>query len=66
MTLGDQNGMYYNFLVNLKNILGVGVCLNTSFNVNNEPIVNTPREAVATFFGSGMDCLVLGNYVIEK
>ena len=62
----SQNEMYYNFLVNLKNILGVGVCLNTSFNVNNEPIVNTPREAVATFFGSGMDCLVIGNYVIEK
>lgn len=61
-----QNEIYYNFLLNLKNILGVGVCLNTSFNVNNEPIVNTPREAVATFFGSGMDCLVIGNYILEK
>jgi len=62
----NQNEMYYKFLSYLKEIIGVGVCLNTSFNVNNEPIVNTPREAIATFFGSGMDCLVIGNYILEK
>ena len=62
----NQNELYYKFLLYLKDIIGIGVCLNTSFNVNDEPIVNTPREAVATFFGSGMDCLVIGNYVIEK
>ena len=61
-----QNKLYYDFLSHLKKLIGVGVCLNTSFNVNNEPIVNTPREAVATFYGSGMDCLVIGNYVLEK
>lgn len=62
----NQNELYYKFLSHLKEITGIGVCLNTSFNVNNEPIVNTPREAVATFFGSGMDCLVIGNYILEK
>ena len=62
----NQNELYHKFLLYIKDILGVAVCLNTSFNVNNEPIVNTPREAIATFFGSGMDCLVIGNYVIEK
>jgi len=62
----EQNEIYYKFLSYLKEIIGIGVCLNTSFNVNNEPIVNTPREAVATFFGSGMDCLVIGNYILEK
>ena len=62
----NQNELFYKFLLYIKDILGIGVCLNTSFNVNNEPIVNTPREAIATFFGSGMDCLVIGNYVIEK
>tara|TARA_Y100000590_G_scaffold122617_1_gene140437 strand:+ start:11337 stop:12962 length:1626 start_codon:yes stop_codon:yes gene_type:complete len=61
-----QNKLYYNFLNHLKSLIGIGVCLNTSFNVNNEPIVNTPREAVATFYGSGMDCLIIGNYVLEK
>ena len=62
----NQNKLYYDFLIHLKSLIGVGVCLNTSFNVNNEPIVNTPREAVATFYGSGMDYLVIGNYVLEK
>lgn len=62
----NQNKLYYELLSNLKEIIGVGVCLNTSFNINNEPIVNTPREAIATFFGSGMDCLVIGNYILEK
>ena len=62
----NQNKLYYEFLSYLKNFTGYGVCLNTSFNVNDEPIVNTPREAVATFYGSGMDCLVIGNYALEK
>jgi carbamoyltransferase len=62
----NQNELYYKFLTYIKDIIGVGVCLNTSFNINNEPIVNTPREAIATFFGSGMDCLSIGNYILEK
>ena len=62
----NQNELFYKFLSHLKDISGMGICLNTSFNVNNEPIVNTPREAIATFFGSGMDCLIIGNYVLEK
>jgi carbamoyltransferase len=40
--------------------------LNTSFNLKGEPIVNTPREAFETFRRSGMDVLVLGDYVVEK
>jgi len=40
--------------------------LNTSFNLKGEPIVNTPAEAFRTFTASGMDVLVLGDYVIEK
>jgi len=40
--------------------------LNTSFNLKGEPIVNTPGEAFNTFSKSGMDVLVLGDYVVEK
>ena len=40
--------------------------LNTSFNLRGEPIVNTPAEAFNTFTQSGMDVLVLEDYVIEK
>ncbi len=42
------------------------IVLNTSFNLKGEPIVNTPEEAFNTFRRSGMDTLVLGNYLIEK
>ena len=39
--------------------------LNTSFN-ENEPIVNTPQEAIDCFIRNEMDVLVLGNYIIKK
>jgi carbamoyltransferase len=44
----------------------VPVVLNTSFNLRGEPIVNTPREAYATFQKSGLDALALGNYFVRK
>jgi carbamoyltransferase len=44
---------------------GVPVVLNTSFN-ENEPIVNTPEEAVECFLRVGMDTLVLGDWVVER
>jgi len=61
-----QNELFYNYLLALKKIIGIGVSLNTSFNISNQPIVNTPIEAISTFFGTGMDCLVIGNYLLEK
>ena len=45
---------------------GVPVVLNTSFNLNGEPIVEHPTDAVRTFFSSGMDALVIGNAVLTK
>lgn len=40
--------------------------LNTSFNLKGEPIVNSPTQAYNTFVSSGLDFLVLGNFVVEK
>lgn len=62
----NQNPLYYSLLLALKEQCGHGVLLNTSFNLNHEPIVNTPREAIASFFASGMDSLYIGNYRIKK
>ena len=42
------------------------VLLNTSFNLRGEPIVNTPREAFATFRRSDLDLLVLDRFVVGK
>lgn len=61
-----QNMLYYRLLNEFKKHTGFGVLLNTSFNLSHEPIVNTPREAVASFFASGIDALYIGNYIIKK
>jgi carbamoyltransferase len=45
---------------------GVPIVLNTSFNLNGEPIVCTPQDAIRTFFTCGLDVLYLGNVRIEK
>ncbi|MCH7745371.1 MAG: hypothetical protein IIC84_04775 [Chloroflexi bacterium] len=42
------------------------VLLNTSFNVRGEPIVNTPENTLDTFAKSGIDTLVMGNFVLNK
>ena len=61
-----QNPLLYSFLKVLRSLIGVGVVLNTSFNTRGEPIVNTPQDALATFYSCGLDCLVMGNYILEK
>jgi carbamoyltransferase len=45
---------------------GVPILVNTSFNGFQEPIVCSPRDAVRVFFGTGIDTLVLENFVIRK
>jgi carbamoyltransferase len=45
---------------------GHPVILNTSFNVRGEPIVNSPYDAIRTFYSTGLDYLVLGDFLINK
>jgi carbamoyltransferase len=42
------------------------VLLNTSFNLRGEPIVTTPEDALSTFLRSGLDLLVLEDFVVRK
>jgi len=44
----------------------VGVLLNTSFNVKGEPLVCTLQDAIRTFFSTGLDVLVAGDYIVHK
>jgi carbamoyltransferase len=62
----ELNPRYYNLIETFGQATGVPVVLNTSFNLRGEPIVNTPKEAFHTFSQSGMDVLVLGDYIVEK
>ena len=45
---------------------GTPALVNTSFNGFHEPIVCSPRDGVRVFFGSGLDMLALGNFVLRK
>ena len=45
---------------------GIGGILNTSFNLSGFPNVSTPNDAVETILNSGLNCLVLENYVLLK
>ena len=61
-----QNPMYYDVIKAFGKKAGINVLLNTSFNLKGQPIVNTPEEAYDTFMRSGIDVLVLENYLIVK
>ncbi len=61
-----QHSLYYQLLCEIKKKIGVGAVLNTSFNHSHEPIVCTPREAIASFFASGLDELYIGSFRIVK
>lgn len=56
---------YYGLIHHFYERTGVPVLVNTSFN-ENEPIVNTPKEALDCYLRTKMDMLVLGNYLIER
>jgi carbamoyltransferase len=62
----DVSPLYYGLIERFGRASGVPVVLNTSFNLRGEPIVTTPQNAFSTFSRSEMDCLVLGNFLIEK
>jgi carbamoyltransferase len=62
----EESRKYYRLIETFGQATGVPLVLNTSFNLKGEPIVNTPQEAFHTFSQSGMDVLVLGEYVVEK
>jgi carbamoyltransferase len=62
----EHNPLYYGLIERFGQATGVPVVLNTSFNLRGEPIVTTPANAFSTFSRSEMDCLVLGDFLIEK
>ena len=62
----DLNEKFYSLLCTFYKQTGCPVLLNTSFNVMGEPIVCTPMDALKTFMNSGIDLLVINNYIVRK
>lgn len=62
----ETNPKYHGLLEAFKKETGVGMLINTSFNVRGEPIVCTPEDAYRCFMRTEMDYLVIGNYIFDK
>jgi carbamoyltransferase len=61
-----QHPAYYALIKAFKDITGVPVLVNTSFNTLGKPIVCTVRDALECFWGSPFDALVIGSYLVQK
>lgn len=62
----ETNPLLHSLIEELDKHTGTPVVLNTSFNLKGQPIVESPRDALMTFFGCGLDDLFIGNYWVPK
>jgi len=62
----DDNPLYWRLLHAFGEKTGLPVLYNTSFNLFGEPLVCTPRDAVRSFYSSGIDAMVAGHFLLEK
>ncbi len=62
----EENPRYHALLLAAGNSTGLPVLYNTSFNLFGDPLVCTPRDAVRSFYSSGIDTLFVGNFYLEK
>jgi|TARA_B100000315_G_scaffold242217_2_gene264149 carbamoyltransferase len=62
----EDNPTFYDLIHEFKKQTGVGVILNTSFNLHGDAIVESPEDAVRTFLNSDLDILVFDNVAISR
>lgn len=66
-TVSQQvNPRFHRLLTFFKEKTNCPILVNTSFNIRGEPIVCTPDDAIKCFFGTGLDVLVLENFLLQK
>jgi carbamoyltransferase len=65
-TVSSTNRPLYTLLQGVKQRTGYGMVLNTSLNTKDQPIVNTPQEALTLFNTTALDVLVMGNFVVKR
>lgn len=62
----EDNPLYWRLLHAAGKKTGLPVLYNTSFNLFGEPLVCTPRDAVRSFYSSGIDAMFVGNFFLQK
>ncbi|MBI4918419.1 carbamoyltransferase [archaeon] len=61
-----QNSRYYGVIKEFEKYSGIPILINTSFNIRGEPIVCTPYEAYKCMMGTGIDYLIMGDFLIKR
>jgi len=62
----EVNQGYYDILKEYEKLTGIPSLINTSFNMHEEPIVNSPQDAVRAFLDGKLDYLLLGPYLVKN
>lgn len=62
----ETSPLFWELVQAFERITGVAMVLNTSFNNNAEPIVDSVDDAVTCFLTTGLDRLVVGDHLVEK
>ena len=61
-----ENPRFYNIIKNYYKLTGIPIIINTSFNIHEKPIVNTPTEALKILKQNSIDILILNDFLIQK
>ncbi len=62
----EQNPRYYKLIKAFAKLSGAPILINTSFNIRGEPIVCTPEDAYRCMMGTGIDYLVIENFIVKR
>jgi len=62
----EWNPLYYKLILKFYEKTGIPLILNTSFNVMGKPIIHSVEDAITVFSTSGLDVLVMGDFIITK
>ncbi|TAE30370.1 MAG: hypothetical protein EAZ92_04600 [Candidatus Kapaibacterium sp.] len=62
----DVQPLFWSVLDEFETLTGYGILINTSFNVQGEPTVCTPQDALRCYFSTGLDALVMGSFILTK
>ncbi len=61
----DANPSYYRIVREYRDLSGVPSLINTSFNMHEEPIVNSPQDAIRAFLQGNLDYLAISNFLVK-
>ena len=62
----EVNPLFHRLIREFEHLSGFPIIINTSFNINGEPMVLSPRDALRCFFTTGIDALAIGNFILAK